>query len=68
MVVHEAPRAAGMAAEITAQINDEALYYLEAPVERVTGYDVPLPLFAREEAYMPNADDIGDAIDRTLEQ
>jgi pyruvate/2-oxoglutarate/acetoin dehydrogenase E1 component len=67
VVVHEAPRAAGMAADITARINDEALYYLEAPVERVTGYDVPMPLFAREEAYLPDAEDIEGAIDRTFE-
>jgi pyruvate/2-oxoglutarate/acetoin dehydrogenase E1 component len=56
-----------MAADITARINDEALYYLEAPVERVTGYDVPMPLFAREEAYLPDAEDIEGAIDRTFE-
>lgn len=67
VVVHEAPRAAGMAAEITAQINDEVLYHLEAPVERVTGYDVPIPLFRREEEYLPQAADITEAISRTLE-
>ncbi|MFB6303665.1 MAG: alpha-ketoacid dehydrogenase subunit beta [Haloferacaceae archaeon] len=66
VVVHEAPRAAGMGAEVTARINDEALYHLEAPVERVTGYDVPLPLFAREEAYLPDADDVERAIGRAL--
>lgn len=64
VVVHEAPLTAGMAAEITARINDEALYYLEAPVERVTGYDVPFPLFAREEAYIPDQERIREAIGR----
>ena len=64
VVVHEAPRTAGMAADITARTNDEALYSLEAPVERVTGYDVPVPFFAREDASLPNADRIAAAIDR----
>lgn len=66
VVVHEAPRAAGMAADITANINDEAFYHLEAPVERVTGYDVPQPFFAREDAYLPDAEDISRAIEKTL--
>lgn len=66
VVVHEAPRTGGLAAEIVARINDDALYYLEAPVKRVTGYDVPFPLFAREEAYRPDADRIRRGIERTL--
>ena len=67
VVVHEAPRTAGMAAEIIARINDEALLYLEAPVERVTGYDVPVPMFAREEAYLPDERRIAAAIERVVE-
>ncbi|WP_336362776.1 alpha-ketoacid dehydrogenase subunit beta [Halalkalicoccus salilacus] len=66
VVVHEAPRTAGMAAEIVARINDEALYYLEAPVERVTGYDVPFPLFAREDEYLPDEGRIAAGIERAL--
>ncbi|WP_129113042.1 alpha-ketoacid dehydrogenase subunit beta [Halegenticoccus tardaugens] len=66
VVVHEAPRTAGMAAEITARINDRALLYLEAPVQRVTGYDVPYPLFARERAYAPDEDRIRAGIERAL--
>ena len=67
VVVHEAPRTAGMAGEITARINEEAFLYLEAPVERVTGYDVPVPLFAREDDYLPDADRIEDGIRSALE-
>ena len=67
VVVHEAPRTAGMAAEIVARIEEDALLYLEAPVERVTGYDVPFPLFAREDAYLPDVDRIRRGIERTLE-
>ncbi|USZ69939.1 alpha-ketoacid dehydrogenase subunit beta (plasmid) [Halorussus salilacus] len=66
VVVHEAPRTGGFAAEILARINDDALYHLEAPVERVTGYDVPFPLFAREDAYRPDADRIRRGIERAL--
>lgn len=66
VVVHEAPKTAGMAAEIIAQINDDALYYLEAPVQRVTGYDVPYPLFAREDEYIPGEDRIKTGIERAL--
>ncbi|GAB3674753.1 alpha-ketoacid dehydrogenase subunit beta [Halopiger thermotolerans] len=67
VVVHEAPRTGGLAGEITARINEEAFLYLEAPVERVTGYDVPVPLFAREDDYLPDADRIEDGIRRALE-
>ena len=67
VVVHEAPKTAGMAAEITARINDEALMFLEAPVVRVTGYDVPFPLYAREEAYLPDPERIRAGIERAAE-
>ncbi|MXV61120.1 alpha-ketoacid dehydrogenase subunit beta [Natronorubrum sp. JWXQ-INN-674] len=67
VVVHEAPKTAGMAGEITSRINEEAFLYLEAPVERVTGYDVPVPMFAREDDYVPDADRIESGIRRALE-
>ncbi|OIB59103.1 alpha-ketoacid dehydrogenase subunit beta [Natrialba sp. SSL1] len=67
VVVHEAPKTSGMAGEIIARINEEAFFYLEAPVERVTGYDVPVPLFAREDAYLPDATRIEAGIERVLE-
>jgi pyruvate dehydrogenase E1 component beta subunit/2-oxoisovalerate dehydrogenase E1 component len=67
VVVHEAPRTAGMAGEIIARVNEEAFLYLEAPVERVTGYDVPVPFFAREDAYVPDPDRIAAAIRRTAD-
>lgn len=67
VVVHEAPRTAGMAGEITARINEDAFYYLEAPLERVTGYDVPVPMFAREGAYLPDEERIATGLERALE-
>jgi len=67
VIVHEAPKTAGMAGEITSRINEEAFYSLEAPVERVTGYDVPMPMFAREDDYVPDVDRIAAGIRRTLD-
>ncbi|PSP46084.1 alpha-ketoacid dehydrogenase subunit beta, partial [Halobacteriales archaeon QH_6_66_25] len=67
VVVHEAPRTAGMAGEITARINEDAFLYLEAPVERVTGYDVPVPFFAREDDYVPDEERIAEGIRKTVE-
>jgi 2-oxoisovalerate dehydrogenase E1 component len=66
VVVHEAPRTGGFAGEIAARIADEAVWSLEAPIERVTGYDVPVPLPAREESYRPGPDRIRAAVERVL--
>ncbi len=55
MVIHEAPRSFGPGAEIITRLMEKAFYYLEAPIERVTGFDVITPLFSRENAYIPNA-------------
>ncbi|MFB6127834.1 MAG: alpha-ketoacid dehydrogenase subunit beta, partial [Halolamina sp.] len=55
VVVHEAPRRGGLAGEITSIIQEEALLYQEAPVGRITGFDVPYPLYALEDYYLPNA-------------
>ena len=67
VVVHEAHRSGGWGAELVATINDEALYYLEAPVERVTGFDVPVPLLAMEDYYLPHPPRIAAGIERALE-
>ena len=55
VVVHEAPRNCGPAAEIIARIVEDSLLYLEAPIERVTGYDLVLPFFNMERPFMPDA-------------
>jgi pyruvate dehydrogenase E1 component beta subunit len=55
VIVHEAPRSYGPGAEIVAKLVDKAFYYLEAPIGRVTGFDVVIPLFSRESHYIPNA-------------
>lgn len=67
VVVQEAQQSFGPASEIIALINDQALMYLEAPVRRVTMYDVVMPLFAREMMYLPSKGKIARAIRETLE-
>ena len=66
-VVHEGPKTGGFAAELVATINEEALMYLEAPVHRVTGFDVPIPMLAMEDYYLPNPPRIEEGITDTLE-
>ena len=66
VVVHEAHRTGGWGAEVVATINDEALMHLEAPIERVTGFDVPVPLLSMEDYYLPNPVRIAAGIERVL--
>jgi len=67
VVVHEAPGNIGVGAEIAARLTEECFYSLEAPVLRVTGYDVPYPASRLEDDYLPNLDRVLDAVDRSLE-
>ncbi len=67
VVVHEAARTAGLAGEIIAVIQEEALYSLRAPVERVTGWDTVVPLRRAEHHYVPSVERIVAAVRRTLE-
>ena len=67
VVVQEAMRTLGLSSEITAVINDHALLYLESPVQRVTGYDVVTPFFAREKHYMPSTNRILAAIEEAVD-
>jgi len=55
VIVHEAPRSFGPGAEIASRLMEKAFFYLEAPIARVTGFDVVIPLFSKEQAYLPNA-------------
>lgn len=66
VVVHEAPRNCGLGAEIAAQIGEEALLSLQAPVARVTGFDTPIPLPKTEKYYLPDIDQIVEAIEQTV--
>jgi pyruvate dehydrogenase E1 component beta subunit len=66
LVVHEAPRSFGPGAEIVARLVEKSFHYLEAPIVRVTGFDVVIPLFSYEKAYLPNVQRIVRAARNTL--
>lgn len=67
VVVHEAPRTAGMGAEVAAIIQERALYSLAAPVRRVTGWDTVFPLKRSEAHYLPTVDRIVRVAQEILE-
>ena len=67
VVVHEAPRTAGFGAEIVALINEHALLQLEAPVQRVTGFDTLFPYAKLEGHYLPTRERVVAAVRATLE-
>jgi len=66
VVVHEAAQTLGLGAEISARITEKCFYNLEAPVMRVTGYDLPYPPSRIEEEFLPGLDRVLDAVDRSL--
>ena len=68
VVVHEAPRSFGPGAEIVSRLMEKAFYYLEAPIARVTGFDIIIPLFSREKAYLPGTQRILNAAKKVLAQ
>ncbi len=67
VIVHEAARTGGFAAEIIAQINEKALTSLLAPVVRVTGFDTVMPSFQLEHLYLPNAERIRQGVLQALQ-
>lgn len=67
VVVHEAPRTAGLGAEVAALLMEHAFADLAAPVQRATGFDVPYPAGPLEAQYLPTADRILTAVQHTLE-
>ena len=67
VIVHEAPLSCGVGAEVAAIVADKGLFYLHAPIQRVTGYDAIMPLFKLEHDYMPSVNRIVGAIRKTLE-
>ena len=66
VVVHEATRTSGFGAELVALIQEHCFYHLEAPIERVTGFDTPYP-HAQEWAYFPSPERIGRVLQRVME-
>jgi len=68
IVVHEAPKTLGMASEIIAILNEHALYDLQAPVARLTGYDTIVPLPKLEKYYQPSQQKIMAKIHEVMQQ
>ena len=66
VVINEAPRSFGPAAEVVSRIIEKSFWHLEAPVRRVTGFDTIVPLFAYEKAYLPGVKRILQAARETL--
>lgn len=66
VIVHEASRSGGIGGEISARLSQECFYKLEAPVMRVTGYDVPYPPSRIEDDYLPDAERILDAVEKCM--
>ena len=66
VLVQEAPRVCGFAAEVAAVLAERAIFDLRGPVIRVTGYDVPYPYWQIEDAYMPSVERVVDAVRRVL--
>jgi pyruvate/2-oxoglutarate/acetoin dehydrogenase E1 component len=66
VIVQEAPRVAGFAAELAAILAEKAMLDLQGPILRVTGYDVPYPYWQIEDAYMPSVERVVAAARKLL--
>ena len=63
IIVHEAPLTAGLGAEVASRIMERCFLHLEAPIQRVTGFDTIMPYYKLELEYLPDAPRIGKAIE-----
>lgn len=68
VIVQEAPRTLGLSSELIALIQEQAFYELEAPIVRVTSYDVPVPMYALEDEFRPTAEKVAQAIQRVVQE
>jgi len=66
VIVHEAPLTCGLGAELSSRIQEACFLYLEAPVQRVTGFDTVMPYYKLELDYLPDAGRIGKGIEECL--
>jgi 2-oxoisovalerate dehydrogenase E1 component beta subunit len=66
VIVQEAHATGGLANDIIAIINDTSFLYQKAPVERVTGFDVPVPFFSLEDDYLPTSERVLSAIEKVV--
>lgn len=66
VIVHEAPKTCGLGAELAASLAEETMLYLKAPIMRVTGYDIVMPLPKLEDHYLPSVERIQKAVSEVL--
>ncbi|TDK63448.1 alpha-ketoacid dehydrogenase subunit beta [Bacillus salipaludis] len=66
VIVHEAHQTGGVGNDIVSIINDTSFLFMKSPVERVTGFDVPVPLFALEEHYLPTPKRVVNGIEKVM--
>lgn len=66
VIIHEAHATGGLGNDLISIINDEAFLYQKAPVERVTGFDVPVPYFGYEDYYLPTKQRVVKAIEKVM--
>jgi 2-oxoisovalerate dehydrogenase E1 component beta subunit len=66
VIVHEATKTSGFGAELMSLVQENCFHHLEAPIERVTGWDTPYP-HAQEWAYFPGPQRIAEAFKRVME-
>ena len=66
VIVHEAPKTCGMGAEIATIIQEKCFLHLEAPVQRVAGFDTVMPYYKLELDYLPDAKRIAEAIGQVM--
>ena len=67
VIVHEAHATSGLGTDIIALIQDTSFLYLKSPIQRVTGFDVPVPFYTLEQHYLPNEDRIIEAIHKAIQ-
>jgi 2-oxoisovalerate dehydrogenase E1 component beta subunit len=67
VIIHEAPRTCGVGADISAQIAEQGLMFLKAPVQRITGYDTIVPYARLEKYYLPSEQQIIAAVNTVME-
>lgn len=67
VIIHEAARTCGVGADISAQISERVMFSLKAPVQRITGYDTVVPYARLEKFYLPNENQIVEAVNSLME-
>jgi pyruvate dehydrogenase E1 component beta subunit len=66
VIIHEAHETGGVGNDLVSIINDTSFLYMKSPIERVTGFDVPVPFFALEEHYLPTPQRVMKAIEKVV--